>query len=291
MILLFYHHTLPKHDRLVEAIRERPALRDMRAIQVELPILPEAQLVKEVKAALQRYPADMYYTYTAVSFRALKSANTERKPVVFISVQDLRETGVVDEAGNRLPDLEHVAGLSIFAASHPKSIEVIRDAFPRTRRLGVLVDETFDPSPVVRAMEQFPDLEPVYVGARRFEPVADVHARIREARADAWYFPQTAYLQDNYKELVPHLRADRVRGLYGWNYVARGGGTLALQAAIPDRDQRTAEQIELILTGTPPAQIAIETASVLRLFGNKEALRELGAGFDARMLRYIDTFY
>lgn len=64
-----------------------------------------------------------------------------------------------------------------------------------------------------------------------------------------------------------------------------------MQPSIPGWERRIAEQIEPILSGTPPAQIAIETASVLRLSGNVWALHDLGDGFDARTLCYIDIFF
>lgn len=291
VLVAFRVTSLPNHDGLVAAIQERPALRGLVVHQVELPLLTEGSINKAMQAAIEKYNADIFYTYTPISFSELMALNAKKKPVVFLTVIDLQKMGFADKSGKRPPGYEHVTGLSVYAPTHVKHIEVIRNAFPRTRRIGVMVDEFFDTPAVMDAMRGQSGVEPVLVRTKRAESVDDVFARIAAARADAWYFPQTAYLQDNYKALIPKLRAARVRGLYGWHFGAMNGGTLAMQPAIPDRDKRSAEQIELVLTGTPPAQIAIETATTLRLSGNVEALRELGDDFDTRVLRYMDIFF
>lgn len=289
--MLFYHQTLPNHDSLVAAIRDRPALRGMVIHQVELPLVTDADIQRAMKAAIDKYDADIYYTYTPIAFRLLKGLNSKKKPVVFLSVRDLREMAFADKDGKRLPDLNHVTGLLFHTPSHAKHLETLVGAFPKTRRIGVLVDESFNPAPVEDALRDVKGVVPVFVRTLRSETVNSVVARIAAAKADAWYFPQTAYLQDNYRALIPKLREMRLRGLYGWHFGSQTGGTLSMQPTIPDREKRIVEQIELILAGTPPSQIAVETATVLRLSGNMEALRELGDGFDARTLRYIDIFF
>lgn len=276
---------------LEKEIRARPALREVRIRRVTLPFQPVEALEARVKEELAKGPVDIIYTQTPLTFSLVNRHNSTRTPVVFLTVLSLRDTGVVDDNGKRLPGLEHVTGLAVHAPAHAKHLEAMQDAFPGMRRVGVLVDRHFNEGALRQTLRDFRSIEPVFLSVGDQDAVKSVAERVKQTAADAWYFPQTTYLQQNSKSLVPLLRQQRVRGMYGWHISSRHGGTLSMQAAIPDRDKRHAEQMELILSGTPPAQIAIETASTLRVAANPVALNELGAGFNREFLKFIDVFY
>lgn len=290
-ILLFQHEQLPSLEMLEKEIKARPALRDLQVRRVTLPFQVGETMERRIREELERGTASLIYTQTPAVFGLVNRFNSKRIPVVFLTVVSLKDTGVVDQTGKRLPGLEHVTGLAVHAPAHAKHLEAMQDAFPGVRRIGVLVDVHVNVESIRLAFRDFRNLEAVFLKAEEQDTAAGIAERIRVTAVDAWYFPQTTYLQQNSKALVPLLRQQRVRGMYGWHIASRQGGTLSMQAAIPDRDQRHAEQIELILSGTPPAQIAIETASTLRVAANPVALNELGAGFNREFIKYIDIFY
>lgn len=290
-ILLIQHEQLPSLEPLEKEIKARPALRELRVRRVTLPLQMGETLERRVREEVTKGPPDIIYTQTPAVFGYVKRFNSARKPVVFLTVLSLKDTGVVDDNGQRLPELAHVTGLAVHAPAHAKHLEVMQDAFPGMQRIGVLIDEYFNDEPLREVLRDFRNLEAVFMKVDRQEAADRVADRIRATKADAWYFPQTTYLQQNVKALIPLLRQQRVRGMYGWHIASRHGGALSMQAAIPDRDKRHAEQIELILSGTPPAQIAIETASTLRVAANSAALNELGGGFKRDFIKYIDVFY
>lgn len=276
---------------LEKEIKARLALREVRVRRVTLPLQTGETMERRVRDELEKGTADLIYTQTPAVFGLVNRFNSKRTPVVFLTVLSLKDTGVVDDNGKRLPRLEHVTGLAVHAPAHAKHLEAMQDAFPGVRRIGVLIDVYVNVEPIRQAFREFRGLEPMFLKAEEQEAVARVAERVRSTTVDAWYFPQTTYLQQNSKALIPLLRQQRVRGMYGWHIASRHGGTLSMQAAIPDRDKRHAEQIELILSGTPPSQIAIETASTLRVAANPVALNELGAGFNREFIKYIDVFY
>ncbi|MDX2220228.1 MAG: ABC transporter substrate binding protein [Burkholderiales bacterium] len=290
-VLLLQHEQLPSLEPLEREIKARPSLREVRVRRVTLPFQMGEKMESRLREELEKGTPDVIYTQTPAVFGLVNRLNRKRTPVVFLTVLSLKDTGVVDDNGQRLPELEHVTGLAVHAPAHAKHLEAMQDAFPRVRRIGVLVDDYVNLEMIRQAFREFGDIEPVFLKAEQQDAVARVAERIMSSAADAWYFPQTAYLQQNSKALIPLLRQQRVRGMYGWHIASKHGGALSMQAAIPDRDKRHAEQIELILSGTPPSQIAIETASTLRVAANPDALNELGAGFNREYIKYIDFFY
>jgi ABC-type uncharacterized transport system substrate-binding protein len=290
-VLLFQQERLPNLEQLEKEILARPALAGVKVQRVTLPFAEGPLLDQRVAEELAKTRADLVYTQTPATYWSVAKLNTKRIPTVFLTVLSLRDTQVVDDRGERLPGLEHVTGLAVYAPAHAKYLEAMQDAFPGMRKVGIMVDNFFNKDALVQVLKDFPDITPVLVEVKQEDSVERLAERVRATGADAWYFPQSTYLQQNSQALVGAMRRMRIRGMYGWHICARQGGTLSMQAAIPDRDKRHAEQIELILSGTKPSEIAIETASTLRVSVNAKAIEELGNGFNRNFIKFVDVIY
>lgn len=282
---------LPNLEELEKEILARPALAGVKVQRVTLPFAEGSLLDQRIAEELAKTRADLIYTQTPATFWSVSKLNTKRIPIVFLTVISLQDTRILDDSGARLPGLEHVTGLAVYARAHAKHLEAMQDAFPGMRKVGIVVDNYFNKNALVRVLKEFPEITPVFVDVKQEDSVEQVTERIRAAGADAWYVPQSTYLQQNSAALVSAMRRMRIRGMYGWHANSRQGGALSMQAAIPDRDKRHAEQIELILSGTKPSDIAIETASTLRVAANAKAIEELGAGFNRNFIKFVDVIY
>lgn len=290
-VLLLQHERLPNLEQLEQEILARPALSAVKVRRATLPFEMGPYFDQRVAEEISWSQPDLIYTQTPNAFEVVVKKNTKRIPVVFLTVISLQDTGVTDEKGVRLPGLEHVTGLAVYAPAHAKHLEVMQDAYPGVRKVGILVDQYFNRDLLNKVLQEFPEIKPVFLEVGQKEPVESVTEKVKAVAVDAWYFPQTAYLQQNSQALAGAMRKLRIRGMYGWHVNSRHGGAISMQAAIPDRDKRHAEQIELILSGTRPSDIAIETASTLRVAVNSTAVAELGAGFNREFLKFVDIFY
>lgn len=160
---------------------------------------PAAALKERVAAALLGQ-VDVVVAPTPNMARAVTEANVS-VPVVFSTYADPVSLGLVANA--RRPS-GRATGVSLSDNLHAKRLEILRDAFPGTRALGVLVD---------RSMVELSSIDTeVLLPAHRlgFVPhviVADDEAELRAALArpdvqalDAWYVPPTyvSYLAESW---------------------------------------------------------------------------------------------
>jgi putative tryptophan/tyrosine transport system substrate-binding protein len=188
--------------------------------------LPDEQAAQDMAVVLTRRP-EVVVTPTAtgalIALRLPRSAS-----IVFSSLVDPVQTGVVRALQS--PG-QKITGVSLYDDLDSKRFELLRDAFPGVRRVGVLVD------PAWPHYERFHDtigLPAAAVGLTAIPFVANTVAELNAAmlspaayNVDAWYVPQNyiAYLAQ--KQIIEHIRRLKVPSIHASEQEVANGALMA----------------------------------------------------------------
>ena len=170
-----------------------------------------------------------------------------------------------------------------------KRVELLKDIFPRLRRLAVLsnTDHPGEPSEW-RATQQAArglDVEPIYVpfGVHELE---DALAGAATARADALLvFPEPVTMV-NRARIAQFAVTQRLPSMFGWSEYCEAGGLLSYGA-----NQRTsyfwlATYADKILRGERPADLPVVLPEKFELAANLKTAKLLGAKLDTSSILF-----
>lgn len=180
----------------VEHHHARPALAPMRI---------------DMRVALGRAPQVLVASsgdHATVAFEERHAAGLEsRLPIVFSSYPDPVKRGIVQslDRPGRL-----VTGVSIYDTWHAKRLELLRDAFPSVRTLGVLLDRSYNTYTDFAQELAAPALE---LGMQAHGFVADDRPELdrvmsgqQAAAMESWYIPPTWIAYAEEKAVLQHLK-------------------------------------------------------------------------------------
>jgi putative tryptophan/tyrosine transport system substrate-binding protein len=194
------------------ALRERLRARGMEAKIEHHWARPEpTPMVTDMQAAFRRGPQVLIAPsgdHATVAMRERLARGLEsRVPIVFASYPDPVRRGIVrslDRPGGL------TTGVSVHDTWHAKRIELLRDAFPSIRTLGVLLD---------RSYTTYTDFErELALPAQRFgivtkgfiaDNAGELDRVMRSAAAaqvDSWYIPPTWIAYAEERAVLGHLR-------------------------------------------------------------------------------------
>jgi len=166
-------------------------------------------------------------------------------------------------------------GGNIIAA---KRVELLNEAFPSIRTLGVM----HDPQWITR-----PELDHVAAAARGFgirlelaeattlaQHLAAV-ARLQAAGVDAYYVVWTGSSFAVPRDLCAAIRATRLPAMYGNSVFCDDGGLISYGGQI-DLPVKSAEYVDRILRGASPADLPVQEPTVFELVVNLATARAQG---------------
>ena len=237
----------------------------------------QQERLPELAAALvTRKPELIYAPPTPCAIAAKRSTDTI--PIVFGAVWDPVGSGLVKSlsrpAGN-------VTGVCVFAESlAPKRLQILRDIFPRLRRIGWLGDAT---DPTTRFDRQV--LEPVAAGlgvtviAAEAANPAGVDAAVEQliaAAVDVIYTGTSPLLYNVRDRVIALASAHRLAVVAYRSQLADAGALFAYGASLSDQIRRSARIVDKVLRGARPGDLPVEQASLFELVVNLKAARSLG---------------
>lgn len=239
---------------------------EVRSAEGQLDRLPA------LAAELARLPVDVIVANQTPAAHAAKAA-TDSIPIV-MSAGDPVRTGLI--ASLARPG-GNVTGMSGSAADlGAKLLSLVREAFPRTERVGVLANAT-DPftAPFLELLE----------GAQRGAGVS-LHVE-RVSPEDAYRDAFTAFERHRVQAVIvqPSLRRDRAIALASAQRLptaspispfAAEGGVLAYAASGAELRRTLAEYVDRILRGAKPADLPVQQPTEYTLVVNVKAARALG---------------
>jgi putative tryptophan/tyrosine transport system substrate-binding protein len=215
------------------------------------------QAANQIARLLQSKP-DVLVTPTGDSARV--AANQPRSSaVVFASFPDPVRLGIVESLG--APG-RGVTGVSLADALHAKRLELLIDAFPRVKHVGILLDRWMrDVRDIEDAIKDRPNAVAIRTTIFVADSVQDVDRLMTSPAVkeiDAWYFPPTyvAYVAE--RELIAHLRRLQVPSIHSTEREVAEGAVMAYAQDHAFVYGAMAEMTARILRGEDASLIPVE---------------------------------
>jgi putative tryptophan/tyrosine transport system substrate-binding protein len=198
-------------------------------------------------------------------------------PIVLVGVDDPVALGVVQSlaqpGGN-------VTGFSLSSTELiAKRLQLLRDLVPRLRRLAVIVRG--DPGleqklQDIRSTAARIGIEPLMLEATTGTGLRLAFARLRAERSEALYVASGPLGPVKRAQLVALAFEARLPAIYSFRIFPVEGGLMSFSADYGDLFRRAAGAVAKILTGTKPADLAIEPPRKFDLTINLKTAGALG---------------
>ena len=243
-------------------------------------------LVPQLIAELLALKVDVLATPSTPISRAAQRA-TSSVPIVSMS-GDPVGTGLV--ASLARPG-GNITGLSLLSEYGAKWLELLMEATPKLRRVGVLLNP--DNPAAARQVERMREaaralaLDLTTLSARPAELEASLGV-IAPTSIDGFVVSDDAFLETILPRLVA-LAAERgLPALYGFSNAVKLGGLMSYSADFFDLWRKAAGYIDRILKGARPADLPIEQATKFSLKINLRTAKALGVVMPPTLLATAD---
>ena len=215
-------------------------------------------------------PAAIIATSQAVLEAAQRA--TDDIPVLFVAHCDPVAAGYVRSIA--APGVKRT-GFTFHAPLAEKAIELLHDAFPGVRRVGVLADSVLARSEDFRRELRHAGaqlhLELRVLVANDGSELGTVLQRPEAATVDGWFVPVNDALWNDEAAVLARMRDTHKPVVYERTQLARKGGLMSYEARLGDPFRILASQLLLVLDGVDPATIPVERPSRFELAINLAA--------------------
>jgi putative ABC transport system substrate-binding protein len=187
----------------------------------------------------------------------------------------------------------NVTGISALASDYAaKSLQLLKDAAPRTSRAGVL-GHVANPTYAIYRRQ----LEPagrVLGIALDFGPVsapADVEAALSALQrrgADAFLVMHQPFTFEHREHIVKVVARLRLPAMYGSREAVEARGLMSYAASVADVHRRAATFVDKILKGAKPADLPVEQPTKFELVVNLKTAKALGLKIPESLLLRAD---
>jgi putative ABC transport system substrate-binding protein len=230
------------------------------------------------------------YAVVATSMQTALAVKALGVPALFFAPLDPVAFGLV-------PSLRRPGGtMTGYASRVPpvgKMLELLGEALPAARRVGVVADARFfseqriDRSTVAEAGGSLGFIaEPAIVEER--EEFDDYLAQAVH-RLDALLVPYTKVPFLHGEHVVARLKERRLPAVLGSARLVRAGGLVGMEPDYADADAVFARQLEAIALGTPPGEIPVERSRLFRVVVNLASAREIGVRLPLALVKRADV--
>jgi putative ABC transport system substrate-binding protein len=245
--------------------------------------------VPELAAALVETQPDVILTPGGPSVRALQRASTT-VPIVFVAVTDPVKNGLVHSFS--LPGGNLTGTGSMGSELNAKRLELLKDAFPKTRRIGVIWNPTEipdDQASDLRAAGSALGVELVFIEIRRHEEFPAIPRQIEQTRVDALAFlGDPAVLGSNPEDTTALAAKIRLPAIFPFRRYVAAGGLLSYGASLADLFAGSAKYVDKILKGAKPGDLPIEQPTRFELVVNLATAKALGLTIPPAILARAD---
>jgi len=242
----------------------------------------------ELAAELVRLDIDVLITHGTPGTMAAKRA-TATIPIVMAVVGDAIITGVVSSlarpGGN-------ITGSTFFNPEiSAKRLELLREAFPRISRFGVLMNPN-NPitGPIVQAMESSATTLKVELEVFEAQTPTDLEnafEAIAARRVNAVTINEDPVFIAN-ALLMGQIASLRRLPVIGFREIAEAGGMMAYGIVLPEMFRRAAAFVHKLLQGAKPGEIPVEQATRFNILINLKSAKALGLEIPPTLLARAD---
>lgn len=223
----------------------------------------------------------------ATSLPTAKVVASTGIPAVFFARGDPVRLGLVR---SRQKPGASMTGYSAMPPLMEKMLELVADAFPGRREVGVIVDRPF--------LEFFADRTAVEAAARGLGmrvrvlqmDALDEIGRVTPSmkQCEALVLPYTVVPFLHSEALARHVNGLRIPAVYASTRNVRDGGLLGFEPDVRDAADSFARQLEAILSGVPAGDIPVERPRIYRLSLNAATARATGIRVAASVVKRAD---
>jgi len=243
---------------------------------------------QDIAAEFARLKVDVIVTSGTAPVLAAKQV-AMNVPIVFAVASDPVGNNLVTSlarpGGN-------VTGLSIQQTDlAAKKLEVLREAVPDVRRLGILANVASPASALeeseVEAAARKLGLDVLPVGIRRAEEIVPAFMTLKD-RAEALYVCGDALITNNRIRIVTLALGARLATMYPSREHVDAGGLMSYGPNFPDLHRRAADYVDKILRGAKPADIPVEQPTKFDFVINLTTAKVLGVEIPSTLLARAD---
>jgi len=241
--------------------------------------------LRDLANELVRLKVDIMVAHFTPSAIAAKQATTEI-PIVMAPVGDPVGTGLISSLARPGGNITGLSGTS--AELFAKTLELIREVLPATRRVAVLANAA-DPFsiPFIQQVEDAGRARGITIQTikvRGVEEFAAAFAAMEQGRADAVLVQGSLSalpaLDLALKHRLPPIGADRL--------FSQEGGLLSYAYNLNELYRRAAYYIDRILKGAKPSDLPVEQPTRYQLVINLKTARALGISVPDTVLARAD---
>lgn len=248
-----------------------------------------ATRLPELAAELVRERVDIILAGSSPGVLAAQRA-TSTIPIVMVTTGDPVADGIVKSLAR--PDANVTGVTAIGQALNTKRLELIKEAVPGARRVGLIMNpEAFytprlleDRQRAARSLA----LDLRLFEVREPDNLEAAFAAARTDRMDALLVQTTAFFITHRKRIVELAARSRVPAVYGEREFVDAGGLMFYGAGLGDMYRDAAVYVDKILKGAKPADLPIEQPSKLELIINLKAAKALGITIPPSVLARAD---
>jgi putative ABC transport system substrate-binding protein len=236
-----------------------------------------ATRLPELAAELVRERVDIILAGSSPGVLAAQRA-TSTIPIVMVTTGDPVADGIVKSLAR--PGANVTGVTAIGQALNTKRLELIKEAVPGARRIGVIMNpEAFYTPSLLEDRQRA--ARSLALDLRLFEVrepdnLEAAFAAARTDRMDALLVQTTAFFITHRKRIVELAARSRVPAVYGEREFVDAGGLMFYGAGLGDMYRDAAVYVDKILKGAKPADLPIEQPSKLELVINLKAAKALG---------------
>ena len=221
---------------------------------------------------------------TLLSALALKRA-TETIPIVMVVGGDAVARGLV--ASLRRPE-GNITGLTLFVLElSGKRLELLKEAFPKVRRVGVLW--TGGEVPIFRATQSAAQSLGLELQSLELRGSSDLEKVFEQARESTDVLITLPGPIGRYrKRIVDMAVKSRLPTMFDKRVFVDAGGLMSYGPSLYDINRRAATYVDRILKGAKPADLPVERPTKFELVINLKTAKQIGVTIPQSVLYRAD---
>jgi len=235
---------------------------------------------------LSRLPVRVIFAGNAAATRAAVNA-TRTIPIVTVSADPV----VAGVAASIARPGANVTGIS-YTQPMGKRLEILKQALPKARRVGLLVNPT---NPGTPAMRRETDDAARAIGitllpfeARAPAELTGVMTTIARAKVDAFLCGSDPVFYVGHQDLVRAAVRHRIPAMWEFRGYAEAGGLMSYGASPGTLYRRAATYVDKLLKGANPADLPIEQPTTFELVINLRTAKAIGLTIPQSLLARAD---
>ena len=234
---------------------------------------------------------DVIYAPSGIAAQAAKKSGT-KIPIVFAFAPDPIGQGFgksLSRPGGSMTGLT-----STHTELSAKRVQLLREAFPTTRRIAVLYFLAPSGAGVAEQLAETEraakilGVEIVTEESPRIEDFERAFASIRKQRPDALIVIENPIFFTNRMRLTELAALLRIPAIYNVSEYVHAGGLMSYGASYADLSRRAASYVDKILNGRAPGDLPIERPTKFELVINMKTARTIGITIPQSVLLRAD---